>query len=303
MIHDALSHHASQYKAALKAGRKDLANSHAKQIFRTVDLADQAQGSSDGKLHIEAVSPHPWERNAKAKTFVESDGPVQRGNKKVGQFVNDTKGWRYRGSDYSFLQQAPHEAYSNEVRKHGNLGAYPMEQIRVNGKHLDIKDVDPADLKGHESHPFDHHPIMEHFETPAGSRTPEMDKQYTSDHDSYQGSPHMDKYFDKHDAMKEADPEGYASRGSKPSAPVHGEVSPLQIQRPEYKSDTATQRTEPASSTAQPSSPKPQVVTRKANKEESLPSHEDALAHAESIKDPKVKSMILKMIEKQYGKK
>ena len=236
MIHDALSHHASQYKAALKDGRGELANSHAKQIFKIVDMADQAQKHSHGKLDVQAVSPHAWERNGKQDRLTEDDAPVRRGNKTAGQFRTDTKGWRYKGKDYSFLQQAPHDSYGNEVSKHGHMEAYPMEHIRINGKHLDIKDVPVEELKGHESHPFDHHPIMEHYSKPASKRTAEDDQKYISSKEAYHDSRYMQSYFDKHEQMESSDPEGYASRGSKPSDPVHAKVEPLNLDKPKEAS-------------------------------------------------------------------
>jgi len=229
MIHDALSHHASRYKAALKSGRSDLANQHAKQVFRLVDLADQAQKHSQGKLHVEAVSPHAWERNAKTKQFTHDDEPVKKGNKKPGQFVTDTKGWRYRGSDYGFLSKAPHGSYENEVRRHGHDRAYPMEHIRINGKYVDVQDIPADQLKGFESHPFDHHPIMSHFEDPASKRSEADDLRYVQEHDAYGSSPHMDKHFANHEAMEQANPEAYAKRGSAPSSKVHDDVEPLKI--------------------------------------------------------------------------
>jgi hypothetical protein len=229
MVHDALSHHASRYKSALSEGRHDLANKHAKQIFRIVDLADQAQKHSHGKLHIDAVSPHAWERNAKQRKFTEEDAPVKRGNKKAGQFAIDTKGWRYRGNDYSFLQQAPHESFKGEVRKHGHAGAYPLEHIRVNGKYLDIADVPASELKGYQEHEFDKHPIMSHFEVPASQRTSDHDKQYVSERDAYSDSPHLDSYFKRHETLESTDPEKYKARGSKASDPVHKPVDPLDV--------------------------------------------------------------------------
>jgi hypothetical protein len=227
MLRGALGHHISHYKAALRDGRKDLANDHARQVFRLVDMADQAQKHSQGKLHVEAVSPHPWERNAKARQFTAEDKPVLAGNKKPGQFVTDTKGWRHRGSDYGFLQQAPHESYSNEVRKHGHNKAYPLEQIRVNGKYVDVKDVPTQDLKGYEEHEFDKHPIMNHFEKPTSQRSPEDDTRWRTEHEAYQSSPHIDKHFEKQAASEAADPEAHAKSGSAPSMPVHADVAGL----------------------------------------------------------------------------
>jgi hypothetical protein len=174
------------------------------------------------------VSPHPWERNAKTRQFTATDGPVLAGNKKPGQFVTDTNGWRHRGSDYSFLQQAPHESYSNEVRKHGHNKAYPLEQIRVNGKYIDVKDVPKENLKGYEEHEFDKHPIMNHFEKPASKRTPEDDAKWRTEHEAYQSSPHMDSYFAKQ-AASEANPEEHAKSGQSPSLPVHADVPGLDL--------------------------------------------------------------------------
>jgi len=226
MIHDALSHHASRYKAAVRDNRQDLANNHAKQLFKIIDMADQAQKHSHGKLHISAVPVHPWERNGKTATFTSDSGPVLRGNKKVGQFVTDTKGWRHRGNDFKFLQQAPHDSYSSETDKNGHKGAYPMEQIRVNGKYLHIDDISPDDLKGEESHPLDHHPIMSHFSKPAGSRTQDDDAKYLADRDKYTGGDHIPSYWDKHSKLQEADPDGYSRRGSTASNPIHGDPLP-----------------------------------------------------------------------------
>lgn len=231
MIHDALSHHASHYKAALAAGNQNVANQHANQIFRTMDLADQAQKHSNGKLHVEAVSPHAWERNGKTATFTKESKPVVAGNKRPGQFVTDTKGWRYRdtGKGFDFLKQAPHSHYSDETRRHGHAGAYPLEDIRVNGKYLDIKDVPKEDVKKYEEHPFDKHPIVDdskgksHFEKPSSGRTAEDDDKWRSELKAYHSSPHMDKYFENLDENPE--------RGNEKSKAVHegvAESSPAQ---------------------------------------------------------------------------
>ena len=254
MIHDALSHHASQYKSALHSGRHDLANQHARQIFRIMDMADQAQKHSHGKLDVQAVSPHAWERNAKTKQFTEEDRPVQAGRKKPGQFVTDTKGWRYRGRDYSFLQQAPHESYRGEVRRHGHNEGYPLEHIRINGRHLDIQDVPPEDLKGYKEHPFDKHPVMDHFEIPASQRSPQDDQKWLEDKEKYADSPELDQYFSKLEDSEQRDPEKFKSRGSKPSDPVHKPVdNPLDL------SDTATSTPKQASKPTQEVEAKPDI--------------------------------------------
>lgn len=228
MLREALGHHVSRYKSALNSGRSQIANQHARQAFKLMNMADIAQKHSGGKLSFEHVSPHPWERNKYTSQYDASHPKVQEGKYKVGDFVTKTKGLNYRGNDYGFLQQAPHESYKGEVKKHGHLGAYPFEQIRVNGKYIPIEDV--ADIKGYEHHPFDHHPILSHFDESMKDRTPERDQQYIQEHEDYYNKhPHIQDYFAHHQKLEEANPEEYAKRGSAAGGPVHKEVPKLKI--------------------------------------------------------------------------
>ena len=226
MIHDALSHHASRYKAALKQLKdnpndkdmKDVVNHHAGEIYKLVNMAEKTQKHTDGKLNISAPSPHAWERNIKPDKFDEESEPVKRGKKKVGQFANDTKGWNYNGSykgnKYEFLTQKPNEHYQAEAEREGWNGPYPMENIQVNGKFLHIDDkIDPSELKNKSSHEFDSHPIMNHYSIPAKKRTPEHDTQYREQSGDFQDTI-PDSWWDKHESFS-------ADRGSKPSEPVH----------------------------------------------------------------------------------
>jgi len=267
MIHDALSHHASNYKAALGSGNKAVANQHAKQIFRIVDMADQAQKHSHCKLQVEAVSPHAWERNSKTNQYIAGDDKVKDGTNKPGDFKTKTKGWRHRATDYSYLQQAPHSSYSKEIRRHGHNNAYPMEHIKINGKHIDVEDVQSPSV--FQSHPFDNHPVMKHFEEPAGDRTPERDKAYISERDSYVSSPHTEKYFSDQESREKANPEAYKQRGSTRSLPVHKQVDPL---------DTSKEQV--SSSETAPEKASQSVVKRPASSSTSLSAEDRAKAIA-----------------------
>lgn len=251
MIHDALSHHASRYKQALKENRPDVANHHAGQFYNIMNMADKVQKHTDGKLHVDAPSPHAWERNAKPNQYTdahheaykkavsegkkefnadEKKGEMIAGKKRSpGDFVTDTKGWNYRAKDYGFLQQAPHSAYAREVASTGHNQAYPMEAVRINGKYLDIDDNVPASSMNKEPHAFDKHPIMDHYDTPASKRTPEDDTRYMNDKEHYytsESSP-IHGYFDKHEKMEAENPEAYSKRGTEASKPVHSPVKPL----------------------------------------------------------------------------
>ena len=214
-----------QDKSATKNGRKDLANAHGRQLFKLMDMADQVQKHSQGKLDVEAVSPHPWERHNKTDKLKADDKSVTSGKRKEGAFRSDTKGWRYKPTDMSFMQQAPHESYVKEVRRHGHNEAYPMEKIRVNGKYIHVDDIPGEDLKGYEGHEFDNHPIMEHYSQPVGKRTPEHDQKYFDDRDKYNDSHHMDNYFDRHEKL--AEHPDYHKRGQEMSEAIHDKVDGL----------------------------------------------------------------------------
>lgn len=210
MIHDALSHHASQYKAALKEGKKDLANKHMGQIFKMMQMSNKLTRNglndhSGGKLNIEAVDPKPWERSGYDK------------KNEQGKFTTDTKGWSRSGSDYSkWLNSEPHEAYNKETDVHGHKGAYPLEEMKVNGKYIDIDSN--AKAEKYTPHEFDSHPIMSHFDTPPAEHSSDKHEQYLKAHEDFQDSPHINSYFDRQEAM---DPQAAAARGSVKASPVH----------------------------------------------------------------------------------
>jgi hypothetical protein len=217
MIHDALSHHASHYKAALDAGNEILADKHMRKIFEINHMADKLtrdglNDHSGGKLKIDAVDPKPWER---AKYSDMKDN---------GKFVTDTKGWSRHGSDYSWLRSAPHDSYKKEIKAHGHNKAYPLEEMSVNGKHVHIED----DLKSPGKfvpHPFDDHPIMMHYSRSPKEHTPDLHDQYMREHDQYSNEG-INKYFDMIDAR---DPEKHAARGTVKAKPIHKEIEGLKL--------------------------------------------------------------------------
>ncbi len=230
MIRDALGHHVSRYKNALKSNNQSLANQHAKQTFRLMNIADTTQKHSHGKLSVDYVSTQPWERNKLLNTYANDHPKVQEGKYKEGDFTTKTKGLNYKGSDFSWLQQAPHESYKKEIKRHGHNNAYPFEHIKVNGKNIHVDD--DVDSSTYEHHEFDRHPIMNHFEDSVKHRTPTRDQEYVDAKTKYHDDePHIDGFFDRHEKLETADPKAYTERGSKPSDPVHESVeTPLSLE-------------------------------------------------------------------------
>ena len=210
MFHDALSHHASHYKAALKDGNDKVADSHMQKIFKMMHMSDKLtrdglNDHSGGKLKVESVDPKPWERSGYSNKNA------------AGKYSTDTKGWGRHGNDYSFLRGAPHDAYDKETDVHGHKDSYPLEEIKVNGKHIHIEDIDN---KGkHVDHPFDSHPIMSHYKSSPSAHTEDKHGKYLEAADAYyDDGGGMDNYFDH---VESRDPAEHSARGSVKSGPVH----------------------------------------------------------------------------------
>lgn len=236
MVYDALSHHASHYKAALASGNEGLADKHMRKIFEINHMADKLtrdglNDHSGGKLKVEAVDPKPWER-AKYADMNEA-----------GKFKTDTKGWARHGSDYSWLRDAPHDSYKKEIKTHGHSKAYPLEEISVNGKPIHIDDEIQSSGK-FVDHPFDSHPIMSHYSRSPKEHTPELHGSYMQEHDDFHNE-HINKYFDMIDAR---DPAKHAARGQTKSAPVHKDIPGLSL-------NDAPAATPDAPATATPDAP------------------------------------------------
>jgi len=217
MFRDALSHHASHYKAALKDNNKPLANKHAHQIFKMMHMADKLtrdglNDHSNNKLRVEAVHPMPWERSAYTTTNDQ------------GKFKTDTKGWaaHTRGSNpsYDFLSGAPHEAYKKEVKTHGHNKAYPLEHMKVNDEYINVEDIkSPGKF---EPHSFDKHPIMSNFTRSPKDHDSMKQDDYLKQLDGF-NSTDMNSYYD----MAEAKGKNIKNKGM--SAPVHGDIAGLDL--------------------------------------------------------------------------
>jgi hypothetical protein len=238
MIRDALSHHVSGYKSAIKNKNNDVAHQHVSKVFKIMHMTnkltdDGGVNHSNGALSVESVCPKPWERN---------NFTTMKENKKGGKkYSTDTKGWsRPVPKNIDWLQYTPHHSHDKETDVHQHKGAYPFEQIKVNGKHIHVEDNDNTTSE-FEAHPFDAHPIMENYNKAPRSFDEDSYKDYIESHDKYHDEDHMDKYFDKHEALQEQNPEEYAARGSKASDPVHGDP----IQKPDaasFKEETLTSK-------------------------------------------------------------
>lgn len=239
MIHDALGHHVSHYKAAIKDGKtanNPVASKHMKKIHDIMHFSrklskDSIGDHSGGKLKIEAVDPKPWERQAYLSVG------------KTGK-MSDTKGWSREHPNYEYMAGAPSNtgSYAKEIERHGHKGGYPLEEIKVNGKHLHIDDnVDASDYVEHEF--SDNHPIFKPlggskkaaFRIPASKLEEQHYDLYDKAHEAYEDAGHQDRYDERHDALRTKDPEGYDKRGSTKPDQVHQDIKYADDKKPEDK--------------------------------------------------------------------
>ena len=237
MIHDALSHHATKYKSALKAQKAfnaagkpndakqagTVANAHMNTYYKTVHMLDKIlhdgnkNHTPDESLKMHVVDPKPWERNK----FTNKGSKGEPNQYKQDHYATDTKGWARDATDYSFLQNAPHHSYVEEVHGHGHTKAYPLEETKINDKHIHIDDNDKY-AGSYTPHAFDSHPIFSSYKKPNEQTTGPAAVKFMMDSMNFDRS-------NLRDFMESHNPE--ATRGSSKSAPAHEETAPLDIQK------------------------------------------------------------------------
>ena len=130
---------------------------------------------------------------------------------------------------------------------HGHSGAYPVEELVVNDKHVHVEDKEPTNL--FTPHSFDSHPVMEHYNTPPKNHGSEQHSNYLDDHKSFHGdNGGVDQYFD---SIEQRDPTEHEARGQKKASPIHGEVDKLDLDS-DYEPEAVSAK--PEEQKAQPSS-------------------------------------------------
>lgn len=235
MIHDALSHHATKYKSALKAQKAltasgdtkgaaqagKVANTHMNTFYKTVHMLDKIlhdgnKNHTPGEsLKMSVVDPKPWERNK----FTNPGNKGESNQYKQDHYATDTKGWARDATDYSFLQKAPHHSYVEEVHGHGHSKAYPLEETKINDKHIDIDDKDKY-TGDYTPHAFDSHPVFDIYKKSNEDVKGPAAVKFMMD----------SMNFDKNnlrDFMQGHNP--HPDRGTTKSASAHEDVAPLNI--------------------------------------------------------------------------
>jgi hypothetical protein len=248
-LRDALSHHVSHYKAALKAHHaspegpekrklRDVADRHLSHLLPLMHLAARAGAHSNGKLSIDYPKLAAWETN-----YTTLDRNPN------GRFVHDAKLLRRRPAagarqwsednteargvkDYHYLERPPHPGHDDYANM-PHEGGYPWEEVQVGAPtdidskkaYLHIEDV--PDKKAYEPHPFDNHPVRAVEDIQADHFSQERLDQFADQLAGWKSSEHHKKWMEGQRAAHQRDPEGYKARGTVKAPHVY-EGIPLQ---------------------------------------------------------------------------
>jgi hypothetical protein len=250
-LRDAIGHHLSHYKAALKAHHaapegtpekdnfRKVADSHIEKALPLLHLAGKAAHHSKGQLMLKYPSMMPWESNYTS---------MKRGNSRGGTGLHrDPKGLGahevlsrnakdYGIPNYHYFEMPPNPGHP-KVANMSFTGGYPWEEIQLGSPedvdakkaHLHIEDVPASDK--HEEHAFDKHPISKSHKIRSGHMTEDLEAQYGKELAEFRSTPHHEKWMADHEAQYEKDPEAFEKRGHT-KAPHFYEGIPLKEQRP-----------------------------------------------------------------------
>jgi len=230
MMRDALGHHLSHYKAALKAHHaapenspeknkmRQVADAHMDHLFPLMHLAARTASHSQenpNTFDFDYPKIAPWETNYTTLTRnSKNNGPLRDPKllrvrtKNSGSISKNTKDW-------GFLEMPPHPGHPDNATMPHTSG-YPWEEIQLgtsanidNKKaHLHIEDL-PA--KGEFTpHEFDSHPIRGMQDAQSDHLSPERLSQYKTDAENWHNSEHVENWLKR---MESLQPGEFEARG------------------------------------------------------------------------------------------
>lgn len=245
-LRDALGHHISHYKGALKAHHeatdpkekaklRNIADQHLNKIIPMMHLAGKASKHSNGNMVLDYLSTTPWETNYTGLERRPETGKLKEGTKDLGRRpspnANRSKNPR-AVPDYRYLEMSPHPGH-NSTEKLPHKGGYPFEEVQLGHPskrdmgqaYLPIEDI--KDVKEYTPHPFDAHPIHKYVDTSEKELGPEHHDAINSGLAGWSDSDSHKKWLADQKAKHAADPEAYKARGTKKPGHVY-EGLPLQ---------------------------------------------------------------------------
>lgn len=264
-MRDALGHHVSHYRGALKSMHaasdpvskvklRNVADQHLNHIVPLMHLAGRAGKHSGGKMTLDYTSTTPWESNYTTLERRPETGKLKEGTKDL-QRRPSPKSSREKNPravpDYRYLEMAPHGEHPHS-QKMPHKGGYPFEEIQLGSPtkrdagqaYLPIEDI--ADKQEYTPHPFDQHPIHGAADHAEHDLKPEHKEKFINDLSAWKSSDAHKKWIADQKAKFQADPEAYKARGTKKPG-HHFEGIPLGEQPEHARSKTSTDVSEAVS--------------------------------------------------------
>lgn len=235
-LRDALGHHVSHYRGALKAHHeatdpaekakfRNIADQHLNKIVPMMHLAGKASKHSGGQLVLDAPPLEPWETNYTSTERRPETGKLKEGTKGLGRrpAPNASRARNPRAvPDYRYLEMPPHPGHSDTERS-PHKGGYPFEEIQVGTPakrdvgqaYLPIENVK---VKDYVAHPFDAHPVHRFHDYAQHELGPEHHDAINTGTAGWQESEHNKQWLQDQKSKYAANPEAYKARGHKKPA-------------------------------------------------------------------------------------
>jgi len=245
MLRDALSHHVSHHKAALKNGNRKAADQHLEKIVPLLHLAAKASAHSGGQLGFDYTPMEPWEANY-TTTQRGENGKLKEGTKGLGRRPKNTdRNKNERGvPDYRYLEMAPHGGHPDQKNSKHSSG-YPFEETQLgNPAKIDANEAylhvsDPGAKESFTPHPFDTHPIHSVADMKQDDFSPEKIQQFANAMDSWNEGEHHKQYVNNFKEAHAKDPEAFKLRGK--TKPEHHYTGVPLLEQPSHVArDTAS---------------------------------------------------------------
>lgn len=253
MMRDALAHHINHYRAALKEGKRDVADQHLNKIIPMMHLAGKASAHSGGQLGLDYIPLEPWETNYTTTERRPETGKLKEGTKGLGRRLNSTTRDKNPRSvpDYRYLEMQPHGGHS-DTDKSPHKGGYPFEEIQIgNPAKIDAKEayLDLHDVPAQERftpHPFDQHPVHEFSdERQGGLMQNHMDK-FAGNMQNWHDSEHNKNWMQSLKERHAKNPEAFKNIGKTKPAHHYKDISLFQQPHAETKPQVDTALPVPA---------------------------------------------------------
>lgn len=220
-VRDALAHHVSEYRGALKSGNREVADQHLNKIIPMMHLVGRAAKHSGGKLGIDYRSTTPWESNYTRTDRHDHNGKLKEGTKDLARRPKKVRGDNPHGvSDYRYLEMPAHGGHSDTATLPKGNSGYPFEETQV-GSQEDIDAGkgflplhDAGNVTEYKPHPFDSHPIHEHADTKEDDFSEDNKAKFAESLKNWHSSPEHAQWKDQIKAKYTADPEAFKARGS-----------------------------------------------------------------------------------------